>query len=230
MVFMERRMAAPSWLMVSMIDGEHPAMYPYAQLQNILTPEDVPTAIADECGPLEQEFGGKVLEPFYRLIWLFNTLPSVYTIQTQVAPRDLKPPYPWARTQVASQIILMPRDPITHADKRVAEGICSWWLRLISENSAQRPQKSDGWMISVGLTPVKLFRLRLPDAPYPYRDEDLIEIPGFGSILRFRGCANSRSKAAERWSAAVRFVANIAEREQARLGQAAPHRHVYDAP
>ena len=211
---------------------EHPAMYPYAQLRNILRPEDVPSAIGDECAPLEHEFGAEMARPFYHLVWLFNTLPSLYTIQTQVAPRDLKPPYAWARTQVASQIILLPRDPIAHTDQRVAEAVNSWWWRLISESAAQRKPNSAGWIISVGPTPVRLFRLRVPDAPYPYRDEDLIEMSGFGSVLRFRGCANSRSKAAERWKAAVQFVAEIIEQEQAenRLGRAAPYKHVYDSP
>ncbi len=207
-------------------------MYPYAQLRNILKPEDVPSAIGDECAPLEQEFGTETVRPFYHLIWLFNTLPSLCTIQTQVAPRDLKPPYAWARTQVASQIILLPRDPTAHTDQRVAEATNSWWLRLISESAAQRTPNSVGWMISVGPTPVRLFLLRIPDAPYPYRDEDLIETPGFGSVLRLHGCANSRSKAAERWKAAVRFVADIIEQGQAQnhLGRAEPYRHLDDSP
>jgi hypothetical protein len=79
---------------------------------------------------------------------------------------------------------------------------------------------------------VRLFRLRIPDAPYPYRDEDPIEMPGFGSVLRFQGCANSRSKAAERWKAAVKFVTEIIEEGQAknRLGRAEPYRHLDDSP
>jgi hypothetical protein len=221
----------PSWLMVSMLE-QHPAMYPYAQLRNILKPADVPSAIGDECAALEQEFGQETVRPFYNLIWLLNTLPTLYTIQTQVAPRDLKPPYAWARTQVASQIILLTRDPIAHTDQRVAEAVNSWCLRLISERATQLNPNSAGWMISVGPTPVRLFRLRIPDAQYPYRDEDLTEIPGFGSVLRIRGCANSRSKAAERWQAAVKFVADIIEQGQAQnhLGRAEPYRHLYNSP
>jgi hypothetical protein len=207
-------------------------MYPYAQLRNILKFEDVPSAIGDECAPLEQEFGTEMVRTFYDLVWLLNTLPSLYTIQTQVAPRDLKPPYGWARTQVASQIIMLPRDPIAHTDQRVAEAVNSWWVWLISESAARRMPNSAGWMISVGPTPVRLLRLRIPDAPYPYRDEDLIEMPGFGSVLRLHGCANSRSKAAERWRAAVKFVTETIEQGQAqnRLGRAEPYRHVDDSP
>jgi hypothetical protein len=225
------RDAPPQWLMVSRLE-EYPAMYPYAQLRNILKPEDVPSAIADECAPLEQEFGGEALRPFYHLLWLLNTLPSLYTFQTQVAPRDLKPPYAWARTQVASQIIVLPRDPTTHTDQRSVEAINSWWLRSISQCASQRTPNSTGWMISVGPTPVRLLRLRIADAPDQYRDEDLIEMPGFGSVLRFHGCANSRLQAAERWKAAVKFVAEIIEEEQSqnRLGRAEPHRHIYDSP
>jgi len=207
-------------------------MYPYAQLRNILKPADVPRAIGDECAPLEQEFGTETVRPFYHLVWLFNTLPTLYTIQTQIAPRDLKPPYAWARTQVASQIILLPRDPTAHTDQRAAEAINSWCLRLLSERAHQLNPNSAGWMISVGPTPVRLFRLRIPDAQYPYRDEDLTEVPGFGSVLRLRGCANSRSTAAERWRAAVKFVADIIEQGQTQnqLGRAEPHRHLYDSP
>jgi hypothetical protein len=62
--------------MVSMLE-EHHAMYPNAQLRNVLKPEDVLSAIGDECARLEQEFGTEMLRPFYDLVWLLNTVQAV---------------------------------------------------------------------------------------------------------------------------------------------------------
>src|SRR5258708_25041823 len=79
----------PPWLYESQIESEgDPALYPYAQLRNILKPEDVRIAIKDECGPLESEFGIHLVEPFYRLLWLMNTLPAFFTTHVNVAPPD----------------------------------------------------------------------------------------------------------------------------------------------
>jgi len=78
---------SPPWLYTSLIEDEgHPALYPYAQLRNILAPEDVRVAIKDECGPLECEFGPHMVEPFYRLVWLMNTLPALFATHVNVAP------------------------------------------------------------------------------------------------------------------------------------------------
>ena len=216
-----------AWLMETILD-KHPAMYPYAQLRNISTPADVSEALKDETAPLEQEFGLETLRPFYRLVWLVNTLPSIFTIQTQVASRDHKPLFDWARTQVAAQIILLSRNPLQQGDRSSVEAANADWLKLIGESAIKQKPNTAGWMISIGPTPVRLFRLRVPGAPYPYRNEDLVEVPGFGSIFRFYGCGNARSKAAERWKAAIQFVCQIIEDQQARgrLGTAQPYLHI----
>jgi len=145
------------------------------------------------------------------------------------AARDLKPPFDWARTQVAAQIIMLSRNLATHDHRGPAEALAGWLTKLLC--SAERVADSSGWMISVGPTPTTLIRLRTPDAPYPYRDEDLVESPGFGIVLRIRGCANSRTQAARRWSGAVSTVIRVVEQAQGRgeLGPMGPHRHVHDA-
>jgi len=219
----------PSWLYESRIESEgHPALYPYAQLRNILNPGDVRIAIKNECGPLECEFGAQMVEPFYRLLWLMNTLPVLFTTHVNVAPPDYKPPYDWARTQVAAQIILLSRNTATHDHRVPADALSAQLLKLIS--TARGVGNSTGWMISVGPTPMTLIRLRTSDAPYPYRDEDLVETPGFGIVVRMHGCANSRTQAAQRWKGAVSVVADVIEQaqNQGQLGRVAPYQHVQD--
>lgn len=224
-----RSESSTEWLCRSRLEGEGtPALYPYAQLRNIVAHEDVRDAIKDECGPVENEFGLAFMEPLYRLMWRLNTLPALFTTHLSMAPRDLKPPLEWARTQVATQIIALSRNPAAHVDRASADALSDWLLELIS--TAKGTTDTVGRMISVGPTPMTLIRLRRPEAPYPYRDEDLIEIPGFGIVLRIRGCGNSRVTAAQRWSAAVKALAEVIEQAQncRQLGNVRPHQHLCD--
>jgi hypothetical protein len=225
-----RTNAFPPWLYESQIDGEgSPALYPYAQLRNILAPEDVRAVISDECGPIEAEFGVHAVEPFHRLLWLLNTTQAFFTTHVNIAPRDFKPPFDWARTQVAAQIIMLSRNPAAHDHRAPAEALAGWLAKLLT--SAPHVTDSSGWMISVGPTPMTLIRLRTPDAHYPYRDEDLVESTGFGIVLRIRGCANSRVQAAQRWGGAVNTVVRVIEQEQnlGNIGRVSPHQHVEHA-
>jgi hypothetical protein len=222
---------SPTWLFESIYEAEGvPALYPYAQLRNILSPQDIRPAVLDECGPLEAEFGRAAIDPFYRLLWLMNTTPAMFTTHTNVAPSHLKPPFEWARTQVAAQIIAHSRNPAAHDSRPATTALTAWLGGLIAKGAPASDTR--GWMISVGLTPMTLIRLRHVDAPYPYRDEDLIHAPGFGCVVRIRGCANSRSKAAERWRAAAAFIADLIgqAQQQGRLDRAEPHRHIDEPP
>ncbi len=154
--------AFPPWLYESQIEGEGgSALYPYAQLRNILAPEDVRAAISDECGPIETELGIHAVEPFHQLLWLLNTIPAFFTTHVNVAPRDLKPPFEWARTQVAAQIIMLSRNPTTHDHRAPAEALAAWLAKLLC--SAPHVADSSEWMISVGPTPMTLIRLRTPE-------------------------------------------------------------------
>lgn len=201
----------PTWLYVSSLEGERTsALFPYAQLRNILTREDVRLAVADECRLLEEEFGTALLEPFFDLIWLMNTNAGMFTTHTNVAPADRTPPFAWARTQVAAQIICLSRESWRHQHLPSSEALAAWLRRLVGKQNP--PRNTTGWMIATGPTPMTLLHLRHPDVPYPYCDGDIIERAGFGCVLRIRGCANSRSSAAERFQAAVSFVRDTFKR------------------
>lgn len=223
---MNKRENTP-WLHVSSLEGEgqRPALYPYAQLRNILKPGDVEVAVGDECAGLQKEFGLTLIQPVYELIWLLNTNATLFTTHTNVAPRDLKPPFEWARTEVAIQLVCLGRDMSSHKYLAAAETLAESFRRLLVKQPG--PRNPTGWMIATGPTPMTLIHLRRSDVPYPYRDEDLIELRGFGCVIRIRGCGSSRISAAQRFGAAVSFVRDAFKQtlDNAEIGRATPHVH-----
>ena len=203
-------------------EGPTTAVYPYVQLREIQTPADCRSAIIDETGPLETEFGPVTVQPAYDLLWTLNCGAGVFTSHTVVAPPHRQPPYAWAKQYVAVAIIVLARDQREHSDQDTCMHAADQLGRIISARAPTRD--STGWYLSVGACNViftremsrTTFRSSLPG-----------DVRGYGVQLIVGGAANNRRTAAIRWSHAVTFVNDAIRRTQQgeNVMPAVPHRH-----
>jgi hypothetical protein len=88
-------------------EGPRTAVYPYAQLREMMAPEECRNAVLDETSTLESEFGLDLVQPLYQLLWTLNSSAGVFTSHTVAAPREHKPPLDWAREYVAVAVICL---------------------------------------------------------------------------------------------------------------------------
>ena len=170
--------------------------------------EDCRPAVLDETEQLESEFGREIVEPFYRLLWLFNNRAEVMTSHTAVRkkapykPRDRGAnEFAWARECVGVYCNIFPR---VEAD-RLSIGTNQRFAQQLHEElrgaaQIQRPD-TKGWYMHI----------------WPERFDyqcasGLADIAGYGVELKMLGYAGNRRRAAERWEALVGFVVSAVER------------------
>jgi hypothetical protein len=210
------------WLAPLLDEGAATAVYPYAQLREILTPGDCRRAVLDETQPLEVEFGQALVRPLYDLLWSLNCGAGVFTSHTVVAPPNHQPPVDWAKSYVAAATIILSRNQREHYDQSACAASVDELARIISASAPTHD--ATGWHLSVGPCNVIFTR---DMAVTTFRSFLAGDTKGYGCQLVIGGAANSRRTAAIRWSQAVTFVNNAIQRTQHLKGTtpAAPHRH-----
>jgi len=113
----------PEWLLPLELVDEGPlrALFPYSEFNSILSLDDCRKAVVNDTEPFEEEFGLDIVQPFYDLLWRFNTIQDVFTSHSTISPPDRKSPFDWAKAFVGSAIILLPRNPHLRYELRAAE-------------------------------------------------------------------------------------------------------------
>jgi hypothetical protein len=138
----------PDWLIRAILVDEGPtrALFPYPLFRNILSPSDCRTAVLNETAAFEQEFGASVVQPFYELLWRFNTITDVFSSHATVSPPDRPSPFEWAKAFIGSATILLPRYQDSRHDVQTAEGMANMLTRLLAD-SKFCPNDTTGWRI-----------------------------------------------------------------------------------
>jgi hypothetical protein len=207
-------------------EGAHTAVYPYAQLKEILRLDDVRDAVLDETCFLEELAGRAVVDPFYELIWTLNGCAGVFTSHVAVTPPGYPPPYTWAKAYVASAIILLSRNSNDHQNAAGVQAATAELLRTIASSPLVEGQNPTGWYVSVGPVNV-IFTNEMSKTTFA--DTSVTsDRRGFGCQLIIGGAANSRLNASARWSRAAAFVGDTLKQVQHSSGAipAPAHQHI----
>lgn len=218
------------WLEAPLDEGRKTALYPYAQLNEIRTLQEARSAVLDETGTLEEEFGKGVVDGLYALVWRLNTAHGVFTTHTVVSTKGHPTPYEWARHYVAAQILFLSRERHHHYDLDVSKDLARSLGSMISDAAATLPGDTTGWYVQLGA--VNFTFLVVAKAAGSTRPDDLREVPGFGCSLIVGGAASSRRVAAERLNRAAGFIARILRdaQEAPGINPAPPHIHYPGEP
>jgi len=148
------------WLRIGpdILDAGQPnrPLFPYDQYREILSPKDCRNAVIDETAGLEEEFGRELVQPFYDLLWLLNTLPNAMTSHSAargsaryVADPGAMGDYSWARECVGLQCDLFPKAETQRLEPDTSWGIARALYRSIHLADAESKPNASGWYLHI---------------------------------------------------------------------------------
>ena len=130
--------------------GDQAPVYPCQQLKQIESLETTRSALLDETGPIEVEFGIDAASPIYRLVWQLNKFGGIATSHTAVGMtiHGCLPGYEWADHALGLGLTIISRDRSHHHNQSKAFEMAEQISAILTFQKAAAPNTS-GWRVEV---------------------------------------------------------------------------------